>query len=65
MHVEEHLLFSMNTSASPGRDKAKLNCSSKGMSKTGESQNASFFLCQDSEYIMNLLSNFDLSILGW
>lgn len=43
MHVEEHLLFSMNTSASPGRDKAKLNCSSKGMSKTGESQNASFF----------------------
>lgn len=29
VHVEEHLLFSMNISASPGRDEAKLNCSSK------------------------------------
>lgn len=31
MHVEEHLLFSMNISAGPDGDKAKLNCSSEGM----------------------------------
>lgn len=41
MHVEEHLLFSMNISASPGRDKAKLNCFSKGISENSETQNTS------------------------